>query len=211
MSIKRSAITKHRARTDPERKQTAMHQVAQYWNECMQIAADERDEANWEIEQLQNEINRQGKELKHTIELLSGKSTELQQIDARCKELEDKENQVKAKNQQLNDELTVLRDEISESKKRASTFGEKSRTYKAKLNEAIAEQQALFVRSRTLYQECQAELEKEKSSRVEYTLEVDKALEDSLRKREQLKQIYQELRDVAEQESKTSKLGFNPL
>lgn len=174
----------------------------------MQIAADERDEANGEIEMLQSQIHKQGKELNMSVQLLSEKKAELQNTESRCKKLEDQEIQVKANNQRLNDELKTLRDEISESKKRTTTFGDKSRIYKAKLNEAIAEQQALFIRSRDLYKECQEELQKEKSSRAAQALEIDKALDESLKKREDLKQCFQEYRSVAEQENNTSMVLF---
>lgn len=208
ISRKRSTIDKRRSRTDPERKHTAMHQVAQYWNECLQIAADERDEANGEIETLQSQIHKQGRELNLSIRLLSEKKAELQKTESRCKELEDQEIQFRANNQRLDAELKTLRDEISESRKRATTFGDKSRIYKAKLNEAIAEQQALFIRSQDLYKECQEELQKEKSSRAAQALEIDKALDGSRKKREDLKQCFQEFRSVTEQEINTSMILF---
>lgn len=53
ISRKRSGVSKHRSRVHPERKRDAMHQVAQYWNECMQIAEEEKLQAGNEIRDLQ--------------------------------------------------------------------------------------------------------------------------------------------------------------
>ncbi|CAM1502000.1 Fc.00g039840.m01.CDS01 [Cosmosporella sp. VM-42] len=197
---KRSTIHKQRSQRDPERKKNAMQQVAEYWNECMRIAEDERDDANWEIERLQSEMRQQEERLNKSLQLLSEKEVQFQSTQAHCKELEDQEAQVATEKLRLSGEVESLRNQLNESKKRAATLGDKSRTYRTKLNEAIAEQQALFLRSRAFYQEAQQELQKEKNNRAIHAQTIDKALEASRQKREELKQCFQDFRINTERE-----------
>lgn len=73
MSKKRTDAYKPHIPLNPDRKMMAMHQVAQYWNECIQIAEDEKNQANWEIERLQHRLQRQDLKLTESRALLTEK------------------------------------------------------------------------------------------------------------------------------------------
>ena len=177
----------------------------------MRIAEDERDDANWEIERLQREMRQQDEKLIKSLQLLFEKDVQFQATQAHCIELETQGAQVTTENQRLSGEVGSLRDQLGESKKRAASLGDKSRAYRAKLNEAIAEQQALFLRSRAFYQEAQQELQKENSSRAVNAQAIDKALETSRQKREEMKQCFEEFRVETERECQKSKYSTAPI
>ncbi|KAL6409679.1 hypothetical protein AUP68_06067 [Ilyonectria robusta] len=200
ISKKRSTGQKRRARAAPERRKEAMHHVAQYWNECMRISEDEKQEAAWEIERLQTEISQREKELDKSFGLLSKKEIEIKGARKRCQELEHQENQATGENHRLNGEIKSLQEQLEASQKHAEGLKDKYRTCRSKLNEAISEQQALFQRSRELYRATRKELEEEKSSRVADSLAVDNAIEIGRKKREEMRICLDELRTQAERE-----------
>lgn len=204
ISKKRSTVQKRRARAAPERKKEAMHHVAQYWNECMRISEDEKQEAAWEIERLQTEISQREKELDKSFGLLSKKETEIKGAQKRCQELEHQEHQAAGENHRLNGEIESLQEQLEASKKHAEGLKDKYRTCRSKLNEAISEQQALFQRSRELYQATRKELEEEKSSLAADSLAIDNAIEIGRKKREEMKICLDELRTQAEREGHRS-------
>lgn len=177
----------------------------------MQIDEDEKYKSTCEIEELRNEIHRQEQKLNKSLHLLSEKDTQLQTIEKRCQELETCGEKTAAENQQLTAELGALQDQLGEAKQHEAKLSEKSRTYRMKLNEAISEQQTLFTRSRTFYQECLEELQKEKSNRAEHALSVDKALETSRKKREEVKECFQQFRHEMELESQKSRFVSPPV
>ncbi|KAF7545449.1 hypothetical protein G7Z17_g9163 [Cylindrodendrum hubeiense] len=196
ISKKRSTVQKRRARPAPERKKEAMHHVAQYWNECMRISEDERQEAALEVERLQTEISQREKRLNKSLSLLSERENEVKGVQKRCQELEHQENQSADENRRLNGEIDSLQGQLEESKKHADELKDKYRACRSKLNEAIAEHQALFKRSREFYQATKQELEKEKS----HGATINDAIEIGRKKHEELKSRLGELRAQAEQE-----------
>ncbi|POR31475.1 Uncharacterized protein TPAR_08304 [Tolypocladium paradoxum] len=206
ISRKRSTIRKDRSHRDPDRKKTAMHQVAQYWNECIQIAEEEKNQANWEIERLQHELRRHQLKLTESRSMLDDKVRELHDIQHRHQQLEETDSQNTSENRRLGNEIEELRDQLCESKTRATALEEKHRQYRLKLNEAIKEQQALFLRSRAFYEESLSELRKENEKRVTDSNLIDKALEDSGQKREEMKRCLEEFRGEMERESRLNAL-----
>ncbi|PNY29151.1 Uncharacterized protein TCAP_00922 [Tolypocladium capitatum] len=206
ISRKRSTICKDRRHRDPDRKKTAMHQVAQYWNECIQIAEEEKAQANWEIERLQNELHRHQLKLTESRSMLDDKVRELHHIEHRHRQLEENDSRNTTENKRLGSEVEELRDQLSESKTRATALEEKHQRYRLKLNEAIKEQQALFLRSRAFYEESLSELRKENEKRHTDSNEIEKALENSRQKREEMKRCLEEFRGEMERESRHSAL-----
>lgn len=204
MSRKRSTIRKDRHSRDPDRKKTAMHQVAQYWNECIQIAEEEKNQAGWEIERLQHELHRHQLKLTESRSMLDDKVRELHDIEHRNRQLEEKDSQNTTENSRLGNEVEELHDQLSESKTRATALEEKHRRYRLKLNEAIKEQQALFLRSRAFYEESLSKLRDENEKRVTDSNLIDKALENSRQKREEMKRCLEEFRGEMERESRLS-------
>ncbi|KAK7413898.1 hypothetical protein QQX98_007239 [Neonectria punicea] len=163
---------------------------------------NERQEATWEIEKLQTEINHREEDLNKTCVLLSEKENEIKDALDRCQKLEDKEHQATDENQRLSGEIESLRDQLGKSEEYGAELKAKYNAYREKLNEAIAEQQALFTRSKLFYRKARKELEKERSKRTTDTEAIDGALEASRNKREELKNCLEELRTQTEQEGR---------
>ncbi|KAI5464703.1 hypothetical protein BGZ63DRAFT_421707 [Mariannaea sp. PMI_226] len=202
ISRKRSTIRKHRTRTDPERKKEAMHHVAQYWNECIRISEDERIQANLEIEQLQTELSLQEEKLIATIDTMKNKEVHVNKMQSRCAELEDQNQHASTENQRLNEEVNTLKAQLKESSKHISGLRDKFRSYRSKLNEAIAEQQALYTQSCRNHEDSKKQLENEKKLRVDESMTVQNAIAASSKKREELKTCIQKFREEADQESR---------
>ncbi|KAF4970460.1 hypothetical protein FSARC_2538 [Fusarium sarcochroum] len=202
ISKKRSTRRKSRPqpRSNPNRKKIAMQNVAEHWNECIQIAEAERDEANGVITRLEDEVHYAEKVLNETLQLVSEKESSIQESEARYKKLQEERSQAEKDTQRLQSEVESLRSDLAKSQKDASAIHEKYRKNRSKLNEAIAEQQDLYTRARNLFQETSEELRKEKDSRAADAKAVEQALEASHKKREELKSCIERYRAETEQE-----------
>ncbi|KAM0355927.1 hypothetical protein ACHAPU_000316 [Fusarium lateritium] len=203
ISKKRSSRRKVRSQptNDQDRKKVAMQNVAQHWNECLQIAEAERHEAIKEIARLEVKVNHTNKALHKSMQAESAKDSAIQDSEARCKKLEAEGTLAEKERQRMHDELETLRLDLVKSQDRAKSLQEKQRKSRAKLNEAIAEQQNLFSRARSLYQATHEELQKEKDRRAVDAKAVEVALEASQKKREELRSCIEKYRDEAEQET----------
>lgn len=171
-----------------------MHNVAAYWNECLQIAQDEKDAANREIEKLQAEMRRAKKKLDKAALLLSKKDAQVTQVESLCETLQQEGSQAACETQRLTGEVQGLREKLSSSQGQTSELKERYSVCKKKLNEAIKEQQDLFQRSRGFYDDMIKQLEEEKSIRESKSKVIDQALENSNKKREELRRCFQESR-----------------
>lgn len=211
VSKKRADVHKPRHRPHPERKMLAMHQVAQHWNECIQIAEDERNQANWEIERLQQRLQRQELKLSESQSLLGKKQRELENAERQCHQLEENDSHMMNENQRLSDEVEALHGQLSESQARATELREKQRQIRDKLNEAIQEQQDLYKRSQTFYEDSLSELRRENEKRVADSTKIDEALEKGRRKREEMMGCLQELRAKTDLEHRLSDLSTSCL
>lgn len=205
ISRKRTGVRKQQSRPAPERKQIAMTQVAQYWNECMQIADEEKAQANWEIDRLHAELRQHELSLAGARSKLEQKANGIQELERRCKKLEEGDNHVHAENERLEGQLETARDQLAESHQRADTLRDKFRVIRSKLNEAIKEQQQLFLRSQAFCEAAKKELEEEKSKHAAYSETIDVALETSRTKREAMKKGMDEFRAETERALQQSK------
>lgn len=183
-----------------------MQNVAQHWNECIQIAEAERHEAVREIVRLEDKVNHTEEVLRKSLQILSEKDSRIQESESRCHKLEKAGSLAEKERQKLHVELESLRSDLAKSRDHATSMQERYRKSKAKLNEAIEEQQALFSRTRVLHQETNEELQKEKDKRAADAKAVEVALEASQKKREELKDCIEEYRAEAEQEMKQSRI-----
>ncbi|KAF4978671.1 hypothetical protein FZEAL_4989 [Fusarium zealandicum] len=176
ISRKRSTIRKPRLATGPDRKKAAMYNVARHWNECIMLTEAERDEANSQIERLEDDIRHAEADLDKSLLLLSEKESMVRASEARCKELEEEGSSALENNQKLSSEVESLRHDLHKSQKSTTNLQEKYRGCRSKLNEAIEEQQDLFLRARGFYQEAKEELQKERDNRTTDASTVDEAL-----------------------------------
>ncbi|EGU80731.1 hypothetical protein FOXB_08771 [Fusarium oxysporum f. sp. conglutinans Fo5176] len=176
---------------EPDRKKIAMQNVAEYWNECIQIAEAERQEALQEITLLEDK----------SLQLISEKDYAIGDSKSRLDKLQEEGSLAEKETQRLQCEIESLRSDLIKSRDREAATHEKYRKHRAKLNEAIKEQQDLFSRARGLHKEANDELQKERDRREKEAKAVELALEDSHRKREELKSCIEKYRSESEQEA----------
>ena len=194
ISKKRAAVRKPRAHRDSER-QKALHHVAEYWNHCMRMAEEDREEASHQIDQLQSHIQLQSRELNQAQNLLKDKHDYVQEMEQRFKELERKGTDFTEQNRDLAAEVNHLREQLSDSNKRATQLGEKYKAYKYKINEAINEQQDLYRKTKSHYEDMMTELRNEESKRASTSQEIEGVLQVSKQKRDDMKKLFQELQN----------------
>jgi chromosome segregation ATPase len=188
-----------------------MEQFTETWNECLQITDEEVIEARWEIQRLRGDIQHQEGELEKTRALLDQKDTKLCEAEKLYKVLLEEDTRVLGDNKSLNLELTSLRQQLSEEKTRGELLKEKHQESRSRLNEAIREQQDLFSRSRDLCQETMNQLRKEKACKVSVSDAVDKALETSHKKREEMKKCLEEYRWQTEKDTQQSEISYSSI
>ena len=206
ISRKRSKVHKSRAREDSGHKQKIlMEQVAQRWNECLQLAEEEKELAIQEIGRLQGDMDSKCRELIQTRSLLSQSQTKINKIESRCESSEEQQKAILQQNEDLTGEIQSLRVDLSNSEQRAAQADEKNRAYKVKINEAIQEQQDLYKRSKTYCDKLLAELEQEKDVKNTKVEEISKYLNLSRQKRAQLQQLHHEFQEQAEVEAQKSR------
>ncbi|KAL6875041.1 hypothetical protein J3F83DRAFT_771320 [Trichoderma novae-zelandiae] len=217
-SIASSNISKKRSRahnlhvmSKSDRKLLAMEQAAIHWNECVQISAEESSAARREAQKLQEEIHQQEADLEKARELLDQKDTKLSEVEKLYAKLLEADARVVGDNQTLNSELASLRQQLSEEKKQRELVDDRHRACRDKLNEAIVEQQELFVRSRAFYEEMMDELRKENARKTLDSDAVDKALESSRQKRDEMKSCLEEYRLQMEEAIKQKSQAVSEL
>ncbi|RGP67367.1 hypothetical protein FSPOR_6023 [Fusarium sporotrichioides] len=202
VSRKRSSRRKGRSRTtvDPERKKVAMQNVAQHWNECIQISEAERIEAAKEIARLEDEVHCAEEALEMSKQLISEKDAAIQELADLHKSQKEEGSRAEKESQKLLNEVESLRSDLAKSHEDKAAIHEKYRKNRVKLNEAIAEQQDLFKRARARCNEI-AELQKNNEKRDIDVKAVELALEASRKKREELKSCVEQYRAETEQEA----------
>jgi len=191
---------------EPDRKKIAMQNVAEYWNECIQIAEAERQEALQEITLLEGKLQHTKKALDKSLQLISEKDSAIGDSKSRLDKLQEEGSLAEKETQRLQCEIESLRSDLIKSRDREAATHEKYRKHRAKLNEAIKEQQDLFSRARGLHKEANDELQKERDRREKEAKAVELALEDSHRKREELKSCIEKYRSESEQEAQKRKI-----
>lgn len=193
ISRKRSAVSKPQPRRESSRKHAAMQQLAQYWNECLKIAEEEKLEANEEIGRLQTEMRSQSRKLGEARVLLGQKEVQINDLESQNSELKEHDNGTTSQNTKLTEEVDELRKELSNSNIKISHLGEKCKTFKDKINEVLTEQQTLYGQVESSFQAAVTELEQEKAKRETDVKEINNALDLCEKKREQMKREYEDI------------------
>lgn len=208
ISRKRSAKQRFYPRPtfEPDRKKIAMQNVAEYWNECIQIAEAERQEALQEITLLEDKLQHTQKALDKSVQLIAEKDSAIGDSKCRLGKLQEEGSLAEKETQRLQGEIESLRSDLIKSRDLEAATHEKYRKHRSKLNEAIKEQQVLFSRARNLHKEANDELQKERDRREKEAKAVELALEDSHRKREELKSCIEKYRSESEQEAQKRKI-----
>lgn len=205
MSRKRSSVNKHRSKPDPERKRVLMHQVAQYWNECISIAEEEKTQAKLEIDHLRESIREQNMKLQEARQQLDGERAEHQDIETKLMAATEEIAKAELENSTLSQESKATKEALRTSKERAAVLSEKSKTYRTKLNEAILEQQRLFLQAKEFYQDSIKSLRQENETRQAEAKSIEAALKECHQKRDKMRQYMDELRIGLQGEIKARK------
>ena len=183
-----------------------MNQVARYWNECIGLADEEKAHAKAEIESLRKELHRQQARLSDAQQKFDKERANRQAVEGRLEAAENSHAEIFQENSELVEQVRHLKEDLESSKERAKTLEGKHRTYRAKLNEAILEQQRLFLQAKDLYNESIQNLRQENEARVVESQKIEKALADSTQKRTKMKECLEELRSNFEQQVQESRL-----
>jgi chromosome segregation ATPase len=164
-----------------------MHQVAQYWNECIGITEEEKAHAKLEVDQLQEDLRQQSAKLHEANQLLDKERAERQCIDAKLKDSEGKVEKAMLENLMISQESTAIKEEFQSSKERAAMLTEKCKTYRKKLNEAILEQQRLFLQGKEFYHESIRNLRQENEMRASERKDIENSLRESYEKMDEIR------------------------
>ncbi|KAI9151703.1 hypothetical protein HJFPF1_08912 [Paramyrothecium foliicola] len=202
ISKKRTGALKgsSRNRHNPERKRTAMFEVARHWNECMRIAEEEKSQASQEIERLQHGLRQQESELRKFQSMLKSKNDTIRDLETRCEDTEERLQETQSKSASLETRVVSLQNEVTDAKQRSTSLADKYRTYKSKLNEAIVEQQQLFTSSSNFYKEMMNELQEWSNTQKSELDSIRTALDESQTRHEGIKKSLQEMRgEMAQQ------------
>ncbi|CAH0052869.1 unnamed protein product [Clonostachys solani] len=188
-----------------------MQQLAQYWNECLKIAADEKSEANEEIERLQIEMRGHSRKLEEAQLLLSQKEVQVNELESQNAELKEHDNGTTSQNSKLTEEVDELRKELSNSNTKISDLGEKCKTFKKKINEVLTEQQTLYGQVESSFHAAVTELRQEKAKRETDVKEIDSALDLCEKKREQMRREFDDIHARDQNEIHQSKQTISLL
>ncbi|CAG7563602.1 unnamed protein product [Fusarium equiseti] len=194
----------------PDRKKLAMQNVAQHWNECIQISEAERIEAIQEIARLEDEVHCAEEALENSKQIVAEKEAAIQELKDLYETRKEEGSLAEKETQRLVNEVESLRSDLAKYHEEKTSFHERYRKNKNKLNEAIQEQQDLFIRARKLYDEI-VELQKEKEKRAVDVEAVEAALEDSRKKREELRDCVEQYRAETEQETQKKNHAIDKL
>ncbi|KAG6061270.1 hypothetical protein E4U33_006710 [Claviceps sp. LM78 group G4] len=205
MSRKRSITGKQSSKPDPERKTLLMNQVARYWNECIGLADEEKAHAKAESDSLRKELQRQQAKLQEAEKKFETERTNRQALEGRLAAADKAHSSICQENSELLEQVGKLKEEVETSKERAKILNGKYRTYRAKLNEAIIEQQRLFTQAKDFYNQSIQDLRQEHEAWMLDSKAIEQALADSVQKRAKIKECLEELRLDFEQQVQESR------
>jgi chromosome segregation ATPase len=180
-------------------------------NQCFTVNNDEFAEARSEAERLRGDMQYQETEFQKSRTLLHEKDAKLSEAEKLYEALLEKDIRILGANESMTLELESLRQQLSEEKKRSDLLKEKHQESRSRLNDAIKEQQDLFLRSRDLCKEALDQLQKEKAAKTLASDAVDKALEASQKKRAEMKQCLEEYRLQADKDIQQSKTSYSSV
>lgn len=205
ISKKRSAAGEPQPRRESRRKQDAMRNVAEYWNECIRISEEEVDDLHYRNDRLREQVVLHRRQMNEAERIVRQQQGHIQDMEGRYKVLEMRDSHLSEQNNGLTQQVEDLRHKLSGVK---SHMSEKCTNLKLKLNEAIEEQQRLFIKSQTDSRNIVASIEEEKTQRASERQRFDEALERSIQQRTEMKELLTEHQRIAEQEIQRSK--FQP-
>lgn len=201
MSKKRrsTGITERLTLTN-EKKAAAMNKVAQNWNTCMQIAAEEQNIASKEIFKLKQSIRQQDIELDLANGNYQRSQSRVDDLENQLQDMQKKYAAIENEKLQLEEGSRALEQQLQDSCDRVNKVEEKCGIYKDKLNETIQEQQDLHKLSQHRCDELQTQLSQLLEERDVHRSEIDKALSESQAKKEELSSIVAAVKDEISRE-----------
>lgn len=182
-----------------------MGKVVDYWNEVLQISEQDLDNANEQIIHLEKDVAQKSHELENAQTRLLEQEKHIQEIEQHWSNVEKKQTDAFQNNESLSLQVEYLREELLKSQAGVNKTNEKCKAYKSKLNQAIAEQQQLYKRSKAYYDNMLHELEMEKRKESIKATEVDNALDTSQKKRKEMRKAFDEFQVLAREQAEKSK------
>ncbi|KAL7899641.1 hypothetical protein HDV64DRAFT_291080 [Trichoderma sp. TUCIM 5745] len=182
------------------RKEETLNHMSDYLNQFIAYNENELKMARSDLRRLSGDVQHQESELEKSRALLVEKDVKLSETEKLYKALLEEDTRNLEDKKSLNSELDTLRQQLSEEKKRSELLKEKHQESRSRLNDAIKEQQNLFSRSRDLCKETMDQLRKDKAAKTSASDAVEKALEVSQKKREEMKKCLEEYRLQADKD-----------
>jgi hypothetical protein len=187
-SKKRSRVEKSRyVRGVPEGDTFArkLHDLIQE-NQAKHLESQDRIQCQEDV------INNQEMMLREAFDKLDKAKDAFHDVKSRYKQAQEQESCLAAQNKTLAKQVEDLREELSNLNAQRGESAEKCAAYRLKLNEAIDEQQRMYRHSQSQYEAVKAAFEKGQSERMHHSRRVDAALQKSVQKRVELKQLFDE-------------------
>ncbi|PNP60223.1 hypothetical protein THARTR1_00247 [Trichoderma harzianum] len=192
---------------EPSPRDRLIDCIGRFWNESRGITEAETRTLNVQLRRLEKSLRGEQEKFAEINKVLEETETKLADVQKRYNTLHENNNKVAGEKERLTSELTSLKEQLSEEKKQGKLAKDKHDSYRRKLNETIGEQGALFRRAESYYNDTMDQLRKENERRTASSDEVDEALKNSLKIREEMKRCMNEYRMQMEkdvQKSKTS-------
>lgn len=182
-----------------------MAKVAESWNNILQMSEQDLDDARGDIARLEDEIEVKSRQLRSATDRCQEQQSHIKELEDRWNQIEAAQSDSRQANEDLNEQVNLLRTELAKSQARVDNTSTKCKDYRVKINEAIAEQQELYKRSKTYYDNMVHRLKAEEEKQTKRAAEVDVALEASQKKREEIRKVLDHLQAGARKEMEQSK------
>jgi chromosome segregation ATPase len=186
---------------------------AQLTEQHAQLAEQEEQlaEQGEQLTEQEEQLAEQDEQLAEQDEQLAEKDAVSRECMAQCNEWKEKALSALREKDTLLADIESLRSKLGESQKLTENMPAKPREYKAKLNEAIDEQQDLYHRSLAYCDSATDTIQQEKNARASSASEVVMALEANRNKQAELREGYRTVCEELQRDSERSMCSCFPF
>lgn len=183
--------------------------ISRRYDACLEAEWDKHDEADREIRKLKKNNRHQAEEIEKSRAILGDKEAKLREVEKMCETLRKEEARALGDNNNLSLELTYLRQQLSEEKKRGGILKDKVWSLDLGLKELIKEKKDSSAQFRTVMKETSETLEAEKTTKASIADQIDRELIKSREKRSEMKKCLEEYRKQADEDTRQSKTSYS--
>lgn len=179
--------------SEPDRKRLAMSEAVKHWNECIQITTEESDRAKSTIQGLKKKLSQQANELQLAQDAVQKGDTGFRTLHKQYQDLETREIRATEDKKNLEvkfNELFVDHEKLRTQVKEMST---KFNSCEGRLGSAITEQRELSNQFKNFYVNLTNQMNQDGAVEKANAEAVEKALQDSKQKREELKKVVEHI------------------